>query len=139
VTWTEAPFQDVLLAFAIYSGKSIVPGDRVTGTVTADINNQPWDVALRTILEARGLVAVEDAYGIISVDDIAALNEREAIEPVVTRAYRISFARAAEIQAALSPLLSERGSMSVSESTNTVIVTDIGRVHRAIGGVIRVP
>ena len=139
MTWTETPIRDVLLAFAAYSGKSIVPGAGVTGFVTASIVDRPWDVALQSILAAHGLVGVENEYGIISVDDIANLNAREAIEPVVTRSYRISFVPASEIQAALSPLLSERGSISVSESTNTVIVTDIARVHRAIGGVLRAP
>ena len=36
VTWTEAPINDVLLAFAAFSGKSIVPGANVEGFVTAD-------------------------------------------------------------------------------------------------------
>jgi type II secretory pathway component GspD/PulD (secretin) len=65
------------------------------------------------------------------------LNEREAIEPLLTRSYRLSFVEAEEIRAALEPLLSERGSISVSPSTNTLIVSDIERVHRSIGGVIR--
>ena len=46
---------------------------------------------------------------------------------------------AAELEAALAPLLSPRGSISVSPSTNTVIVSDVARVHRAIGGMLRVP
>lgn len=139
VTWRDAPIHDVLLAFALFSGKSIVPASSISGTVTADINDQPWDVALRTILSSHGLVAVENEYGIISVDDIGNLNAEEAIEPILTRSYRISFVTAAEIQGALAPLLSERGSITVSPSTNTVVVSDIARVHRAIAGTIRIP
>ena len=60
VTWTQAPINDVLLAFAAFSGTSIVPGANVTGFVTADINDQPWDVALETILSGQGLDASED-------------------------------------------------------------------------------
>jgi type II secretory pathway component GspD/PulD (secretin) len=56
---------------------------------------------------------------------------------LLTRSYRLSFAEAEEIRAALEPLLSERGSISVSPSTNTLIVSDIERVHRSIAGVIR--
>ena len=59
ITWVDTPIQQVLLAFASYSGTSIVPGSNVTGNVTADINDQPWDVALETILEGQGLVARE--------------------------------------------------------------------------------
>jgi type II secretory pathway component GspD/PulD (secretin) len=137
VSWQAAPILDVLRAFSVFSGKSIVAGAGVSGTVTADINDRPWDVALQAILSGRGLVAVEDESGIIRVDDMLGLNEREAIEPLLTRSYRLSFVEAEEVRAALEPLLSERGSISVSPSTNTLIVSDIERVHRSIAGVIR--
>jgi len=129
----------VLLAFAMFSGKSIVPGSSVSGTITADINDQPWDVALRAILSSRGLVAVENEYGIISIDSIENLSTLEAIEPILTRSYRLSFVTAAEVQATLTPLLSARGSITVSQTTNTVIVSDIARVHRAISGLVGTP
>ena len=131
-TWAEAPIADVLLAFSTFSGKSIVHGENITGFVTAEIKDQPWDVALRAILSAQGLIAVEDEYGIIRVSNIEALNSREAIEPIVTRVYRISFSRASELQATLAPLLSPRGSISTAESTNSLIVSDIARVQRAV-------
>jgi type IV pilus assembly protein PilQ len=136
VTWTEAPVNDVLLAFAAFSGKSIVPGSNVGGFVTADINDQPWDVALSTILRGQGLAAEEDDYGIIRVDNIADLNDREAIEPIRTVAHRISFATAQEVSAAVTPLLSERGQVTVGTGTNTVIVSDIQRVQTAIAGLL---
>jgi type IV pilus assembly protein PilQ len=135
-SWVDVPIRDVLRAFAAYSGVSIVAGSGVSGTVTADIDDKPWDVALETILSVNGLVASEDAYGIIRVEDMANLDEREAVEPLLTRSYRISFSRATEIQAAIAPLLSSRGSASVVESSNTLIVTDIARVQRAIGGLL---
>lgn len=139
VTWTAVPIRDVLLAFSAFSGKSIVASSSVSGTVTASISDKPWDVALGTILATQGLVAVENEYGIIRVDDMGTLDAREAIEPILTRSYRISFVTVQEIQAALTPLLSARGNISVSESTNSVIVSDIARVHRAIAGVVRRP
>lgn len=132
VTWTEAPVNDVLLAFAAFSGKSIVPGSNVGGFVTADINDQPWDVALTTILSGQGLAAEEDEYGIIRVDNISDLNDREAIERIITRAHRISFATAQEVSVAVTPLLSERGTVTVGTGTNTLIVSDIDRVQTSI-------
>lgn len=137
ITWTQTPIHDVLLAFSAFSGKSIVAGAGVTGTVTANLDDEPWDVALQAILASRGLVGFENEHGIIEVSDIRSVHDREAIEPILTRLYPVSFVPAAEIQAVIAPLLSERGSVSVSQSTNTVIVSDIARVHRALGGVIR--
>ena len=132
VSWVESPIADVLLAFSTFSGKSIVAGQNVTGIVTAEIKDQPWDAALRAILSAQGLIAVEDEYGIIRVSNIGALNTLEAVEPIVTRIYRISFSRASELQATIAPLLSPRGSISAAESTNSLIVSDIARVQRVV-------
>jgi len=128
VSFTETPIQNVLFTFAEFSGRSIVPGAAVSGNVTADIRDQPWDVALRSILEAQGLVAQETESGIIRVDNIANLAEQEQVEPVVTRPFRVNYATASEIQSAIEPLLSERGSISVGQGTNTVIVTDLPRI-----------
>ncbi|MGB1779612.1 MAG: secretin N-terminal domain-containing protein, partial [Longimicrobiales bacterium] len=137
VTWTEAPINDVLLAFAAFSGKSIVPGANVEGFVTADINDQPWDVALSTILAGQGLVGEEDTNGIIRVDNISDINEREQIEPILTRAYRISYGTVAEIQTLVTPLLTERGNASSSTGANTLVVSDIQRVQNAVSDMLQ--
>jgi type II secretory pathway component HofQ len=137
VTWEQAPIGEVLQAFAAFSGTSIVVGSDVDGFVTADINDQPWDVALASILASQGLRATEDGYGIILVGTLARQGSDDALEPLVTRAYRISYARATEIQTAVSAVLTPRGSVSVLETTNTLIVTDVPRVHRAVPALLR--
>lgn len=136
VTWTEAPIRDVLQAFAAFSGRSIVAGANVGGFVTADINDRPWDVSLRAVLSSLGLVAIEDEYGIIRVEDMRTVADREQIEVVTTRSYRLSYVKASEIQATIEPLLSDRGSVSVVETTNTIVVSDVPRVHRVIARLI---
>ncbi|MBW3671587.1 MAG: PAS domain S-box protein, partial [Acidobacteria bacterium] len=50
VNFQEADIRDVLGSFAEFTGRSIVPGSDVSGAVTATIRDQPWDVALQTIL-----------------------------------------------------------------------------------------
>lgn len=132
ITFNQSPLQDVLLAFSSFSGKSIVPGSNVTGIVTADIRDQPWDVAMNEILASHGLIGSENEYGIIRVDNITALNDREAVEPIITQAHRINYATATELQSAIQPLLTDRGSITVGSGTNTLIVSDIDRVQRAV-------
>lgn len=128
LSFTGTPIENVLFTFAEFSGRSIVPGSEVSGQVTADIRDQPWDVALRSILQARGLVAQETEEGIIRVDNLANLAEREQVEAVVTRPFRINYATASELQQSIQPLLSERGRISVGSGTNTVVVTDLPRI-----------
>lgn len=129
VTFQEADIRDVLGTFAEFTGRSIVPGSGVDGSVTASIRNQPWDVALQTILSAYGLAAQEMPSGIIQVDDIERLQSRQSQDPLITRTFRINYVPAQELEQTLNPLLTpDRGRMSFNASTNTLIVTDIRSV-----------
>ncbi len=139
ITFTNSPIQDVLLSFSNFSGKSIVPGQNIdqVGVVTAAIHDQPWDVALNSILTSHGLVAMEDASGIITVNNITNLNQREQIAPIRTKAYRINYATATELQTAVQPLLTSRGKATVGQGTNMLIVSDIQRVQDAVSDLLK--
>ena len=93
IAWENADIHDVLAAFAAFSGRTIIPAKEVTGTVTAEISNQPWDVAMRAILNANGFDAVEDQNGIIIVDTFTHLISRANAEPLLTRTLRLNYAR----------------------------------------------
>jgi type IV pilus assembly protein PilQ len=137
VTFQDADVRDVLASFAEFTGRSIVPGSRVQGTVTAEIRNQPWDVALETILSAHGLAAREMPSGIIRVDAFEQLRERETQEPLATQTYRINYVPVQELVATLTPLKTERGSIVANASTNMLIVTDVESVLANVGQMVR--
>ena len=132
LTFAEEPLNSVLMLFANFSGKSIIPGLNVTGSVTAEIIEKPWDVALDAILFSNGLVGQEDNYGIIRVSNIADLDAAELVERLQTVAHRVNYATATEVSDAIQPLLTERGRITVAQSTNTLIVSDIQRVQDAV-------
>jgi hypothetical protein len=46
VQWDNASIEDVIAGFAAFSGRTIILGKGITGNVTAEIKNQPWDPAL---------------------------------------------------------------------------------------------
>ena len=133
IAFFDTPIDDVLFTFSEFSDKSIVSGSDVSGiVVTADIRNQAWDDALDEILQSRGLVAVESETGIIRVDAIQNMFDREAVEPLETVPYRINYLTSAEMADAILQLVSARGQVGEAQAANTVIVTDIQRVHQAI-------
>ena len=72
-------------------------GKDVQGTVTAEIKDQPWDVALQAILQAQGLAASEENTGIISVDSYANILAKEANEPLTTQLVAINYANASSL------------------------------------------
>ncbi|HVG44942.1 MAG TPA: AMIN domain-containing protein [Longimicrobium sp.] len=129
-TFENTDMRDVLATFAELTGRSIVPGSEVGGIRVEYVtfNNQPWDEALRALLRAYGLAAEEDASGIIRVDQIGKLAERETMEPLVTRTFRINYVPVTEMQSTLTGLKSERGSVSINQTTNTLIATDVPSV-----------
>ncbi|HEX6749407.1 MAG TPA: AMIN domain-containing protein [Longimicrobium sp.] len=131
VTFENTDMRDVLATFAELTGRSIVPGSEVGGIRVEYVTftNQPWDLALRSLLQAYGLAAQEDPQsGIIRVDQITKLAERETLEPLVTRTFRINYVPVEEMQSTLEALKSDRGSVSINKSTNTLIATDVPSV-----------
>lgn len=136
-SFEDTPIRDVLFAFAQFAGRSIVAGEGVEARISAEIRNQPWDVALRTLAEAHGLVIREPEDGIIRVEDARYLFEQEAVLPLDTRSFRISYVEVTELEALVVALLTQRGTMSVGLATNTLVVTDIPRVLDAAGELVQ--
>jgi|SRR5690348_2108704 len=106
IAWENADIHDVLAAFAAFSGRTIIPAREVTGNITAEISNQPWDVAMRAILNANGFDAVEDQNGIIIVDTFLHLISRQNAEPLNTRTIRLNYARANSVAGMVKERLS---------------------------------
>ena len=97
VTYQDADIRDVIAAFAVFSGRTIVVGKGVTGNVSAEVRDQPWDVALRAILQAQGLAAKEDQDGIIAVDSYENIAKQQASEPLTTQIISVNYARASTL------------------------------------------
>lgn len=65
--YEDSDIRTVLAAFAAFSNRTIIAGQGVRGTVTVEVHNLPWDVALQGILAQQGLVASEGQDGTITV------------------------------------------------------------------------
>ena len=160
VTYQDTDIRDVIAAFASFSGRTIVVGRTVQGTVTAEIRDQPWDVALNAMLEAQGLAATEDENGIIMVDSYENLAARQASEPLVTQLVPVNYANAASLAGTITSLLSRdcgagpgagaaggaggggatrgacvvRGTVTADSATNTLLITDVpSRINDLVG------
>jgi len=94
VNWENAPINDVLGVFAAFTAKTILPSKNVTGQVTANIINLPWDVALRKVMNAYGYDVTFDPDGVVIVDTFESIMQRQATIPLTTRTVRLNYARA---------------------------------------------
>lgn len=107
VTWENADIRDVIATFSAYSGRTIILAKGVQNMkITATITDQPWDVAMHAVLNANGLDAVEeDQSGILIVDTQAHIAAQHAAEPLVTRTFRLNYAKAANLKTSVEARL----------------------------------
>jgi len=66
VQWDNASIEDVIAGFAAFSGRTIILGKAITGNVTAEVKNQPWDLAMNAVLESQGLAVKTLPGGILT-------------------------------------------------------------------------
>ena len=155
VTYQDADIRDVIAAFAVFSGRTIVVGKGVAGNVSAEVRDQPWDVALRAILQTQGLAAKEDQDGIIAVDSYENIAKQQASEPLTTQIISVNYARASTLVATVKSLLSKecapgtaaapasnancqiRGDVSADSATNRLLVTDVASRLQEISNYVK--
>jgi type IV pilus assembly protein PilQ len=140
----------VLQLIADFTGLNLVASDTVTGSVTLRLRNVPWDQALDIILKSKGL-AMRQAGNVMMVgpqQEIAAqerlelesLRQVEELAPLRTEFMQINYAKASDfarlIQTGETNLLSARGSVSIDDRTNTLIVQDVASSLEDIRGMI---
>jgi type IV pilus assembly protein PilQ len=125
VTFDQASIQEVVANFAAFSGRSIILGKDVSGNVTAEIRDQPWDVAFNAVLAGQALTAIELPGGIIRVDTRANLATADSLEPTRTRIVPINYARALALQPSIAGIVSSRGRVVADTVNNAIIVTDL--------------
>ncbi len=126
VTWDSSSIEDVMVGFAEFSGRSILLGQNVDRVIRAKITDQPWDVALREILDANGLAAEEDPVsGMIRIINPMEQAARDSLEPKQTVIMSLNFKRASGIVTVLETTLGGRGTVVADSLTNQVVITDI--------------
>ena len=134
--FNNADIHNILRLLAETGGVNIVTSDDVSGNVTIRMRNVPWDQALEVILQAKGLGMVRRG-NLIRVAPLESLEKErelaiarrkqlEELAPIETRLVPVSYATASELQERVQELISTRGSVSVDERTNVLIIRDIG-------------
>lgn len=136
-------FQDievraVLQLLADFTGLNMVVSDTVSGRITLRLKNVPWDQAMDIILKTKGLSMRrnDNVVLVAPTEEIAArekleLESQQQIEelaPLRSELIQVNYAKAVDLAALLKStenrLISERGSVSIDERTNTLLLQD---------------
>ena len=131
VTWDNADLREVVAGFAAFSGRTIILSKDVKGNVSAEIKNQPWDLAFNAVLESQALAASVLDGGIIQVIDKRDLARADSTVPVETRLVRVNYARAAAMVPSVQSILTQRGKVVADSTSNALVITEISsRINR---------
>jgi type IV pilus assembly protein PilQ len=138
INFTAEPVNNVLAIFSDYAGQNIVAAPGIQGrTITASLSDVTWREALEAILEANGMFLRTLGSGVMLVQDIAAADQAQITEPLVTRTFAIRYISADSISRAVEGgLLSPNGRVTVNPSSNTLLITDTRSAIERIGAVL---
>ncbi len=141
----------VLQLLADFTGMNLVTSDTVQGNLTLRLKNVPWDQALDIILKTKGL-AMRQSGNVMLIAPAAEIAAREKqelaakkqlieLEPLYSEIIEINFAKATDLANLLQSgtddnnnsgngttgFLSSRGSVTVDERTNSLLIRDTAK------------
>jgi len=137
VQWDAASIEDVVAGFAAFSGRTIVIGKGITGTVSAEIKNQPWDLAFHAVLESQGLDVVTLPGGIFNVVSKAELARADSTVPIETRLVRINYAKATSLVPAVASIVTKRGAVVADSTSNSLVITEVSSRINQVADFVR--
>ncbi len=150
LNFQDIDVRSVLQLLADTSGQNIVVSDSVTGNLTLRLQNVPWDQALDIVLRTKGLdkrrhenvIIIGPTEELASREkaELAAHKEVQELSPVRSEFLQLNYAKVSDIAKMIRPtgaagggggsaggrntMLSQRGSLSIDERTNTLMVQD---------------
>ncbi|OOS19904.1 type IV pilus secretin PilQ [Moraxella lincolnii] len=162
----DVEVRSVLDILAQFTEMNVIASDSVSGNITIRLINVPWDQALDIILKSKGLdkrtngnvILVAPATELAEQErkELEAQQAVQTFAPLRTEYIRLSYATAQNIFKLISEgrgatssnnpnhnnnldngsLLSPRGTVTVDERTNTLIVKDVSESIRNIRALI---
>jgi type IV pilus assembly protein PilQ len=144
LNFQDIDVRSVLQLLADTSGQNIVVSDSVTGNLTLRLQNVPWDQALDIVLRTKGLDKRRQDNVIIigptaelaarEKAELAAHKEVQELSPTHTEFLQVNYAKVTDLAKLIKPtggaaagrnsMLSDRGTISIDERTNTLLVQD---------------
>ncbi len=152
LNFQDIDVRSVLQLLADTSGQNIVVSDSVTGNLTLRLQNVPWDQALDIVLRTKGLdkrrqdnvIIIGPTEELASREkaELAAHKEVQELSPTHTEFMQVNYAKVSDLSKlikttnAKDSMLSPRGTLSIDERTNTLLVQDtadkLGDIRRLV-------
>lgn len=134
----DVPVRQVLQIIAQVNGFNLVTTDTVSGNITISLSGVPWDQALDMILQIKGLgkrlegnillIAPSEELTARETQELQSKQQVADLAPLRNATITVNYAKAIELATILNSegggILSPRGSVTVDERTNTLLIRD---------------
>ncbi|MCE9681327.1 type IV pilus secretin PilQ [Halomonas alkalisoli] len=139
LNFQDIEVRSVLAVIADFTGLNLVASDSVTGRVTLNLQDVPWDQALDLVLKSHGLASRQEGNVIVVApaselanierQEIEARTQVETLAPLVSEYVEVKYARAEDLAQLLRGgdgfgLLTERGRVATDPRTNMLLIQD---------------
>jgi len=133
----DTDYKDFFRLIAEISGLNVMLDQNVSGTLTLQLKNIPWDQALQVVLRNYNLRGIIEGnvlriatVATIQAEDKVRQDLRDAqanLAPMITRQYILNYTKAVDVAATLkaSGALSARGIVVPENRRNAIIVQDV--------------
>lgn len=140
INFQDIPVRNVLQLIADYNQFNLVVSDSVEGNLTLRLDGVPWQQVLDIILQVKGLdKRVEGNVILVAPTDELDLREKQQLEKqqleqtmgeLSSEIIKVNFAKASDIAEMINgegniSMLSERGSMTIDERTNSLLIREL--------------
>ncbi|MGY0617594.1 type IV pilus secretin PilQ [Vibrio sp. FJH11] len=140
INFQDIPVRNVLQLIADYNQFNLVVSDSVEGNLTLRLDGVPWQQVLDIILQVKGLdKRVDGNVILVAPTDELDLREKQQLEKqkleeemgeLSSEIIQVNFAKASEIAEMINgegniSMLSERGSMTIDERTNSLLIREL--------------
>ncbi|MDW3137533.1 type IV pilus secretin PilQ family protein [Vibrio sp. 1288] len=140
INFQDIHVRNVLQLIADYNQFNLVVSDSVEGNLTLRLDGVPWQQVLDIILQVKGLdKRVDGNVILVAPTDELDLREKQQLEKqklteemgeLSSEIIKVNFAKASDIAEMINgegniSMLSERGSMTIDERTNSLLIREL--------------
>jgi len=121
IEFREADIKDVIRCITKMDKKNVIVSDKLEGTVTVSFDGISLDAALRSVLDAHGLIFIyeNDVLKIAPLEEFKKLGKDLQADTI-----NLQYAKAPKVIEQVKSLVSERGAAIFDERTNSITVKD---------------
>jgi type IV pilus assembly protein PilQ len=139
LNFQDIEVRSVLAIIADFTGLNLVASDSVTGRVTLNLEDVPWDQALDLVLKSHGLASRQEGNVIVVApaselaqmerQELESREQLETLAPLTSEYIQVKYAKASDLAILLRAeegfgLLTDRGRVAVDPRTNTLLIQD---------------